>query len=123
FFAAHIGEPYAAPNPPTSPLLQLGFGQAFSRYQDLDATTVPNCYKTYNSQWAEVGYFLKANGALAGGATPLSALYRQQLLAVPESALLNWPGVVETNMAQFYTQVSCLPNPKNPAPPAKQYLY
>lgn len=71
--------------PPGSPLLTANttyFGfPADARYQDAPAT--------YNSQWAEVAYFLMPNGASAGG-TPLFALYRRQRLAVPNNSDLNW---------------------------------
>jgi hypothetical protein len=43
----------------------------------------------YRSQWAEVAWFLKPNGAVAG-TTPLFALYRRQVLAVPDNMSLNW---------------------------------
>ncbi|HLJ94173.1 MAG TPA: prepilin-type N-terminal cleavage/methylation domain-containing protein [Gemmataceae bacterium] len=55
-----------------------------SRYQDMPGV--------YNSQWAEVAYFLyrdPTSGPLANG-IPLYALYRRQRLAVPNNLKINW---------------------------------
>jgi prepilin-type N-terminal cleavage/methylation domain-containing protein len=41
----------------------------------------------YNSQWAEIAYFLRPTGDNAKG-TPLYSLYRRQLLLVPDNGLL-----------------------------------
>jgi hypothetical protein len=59
-----------------------------SRYQVAGGTS-------YNSQWAEVAYFLVLNGDIAG-LTPLYTLYRTQLVVAPDTTYLNWlaPGPV-----------------------------
>ena len=44
----------------------------------------------YNSQWAEVVYFLRPTGDTAKG-TPLFALYRRQFLLVLDTGLLAAP--------------------------------
>jgi prepilin-type N-terminal cleavage/methylation domain-containing protein len=96
--------------PQHSPLLTANttyFGfPADARYQDTPFT--------YNSQWAEVTYFLAPNGASAGG-TPLYALYRRQRLAVANNLDLNWGGsripIPNPNAAQqiltAYASMSC----------------
>jgi type II secretory pathway pseudopilin PulG len=67
-----------------------------ARYQDTPGT--------FNSQWAEVAYFLIPNGASAGTGTPLFTLYRSQFVVVPDnSGLANVPG---TALAQNY-EMSC----------------
>jgi prepilin-type N-terminal cleavage/methylation domain-containing protein len=79
------GDYFGAQVPGNSPLLAFNpnyFGQPpGARYQD-----VPN---RVTSQWAEVAYFLRPNGASANG-IPLFALYRRQLLVLPNNLDLNW---------------------------------
>ena len=103
FFSAYV-DPTLSLN--SSSLLSLG--QQDSRYQD-----VPN---TFNSQWAEVAYFLSLNGSTAGGTTPLFGLYRRQRLAVQNNSNINWGtgGVTPVPSAQLaaYTGVSS----SNPTP-------
>jgi prepilin-type N-terminal cleavage/methylation domain-containing protein len=69
--------------PATSPLVT--FGNPDARFQDppIQGSTTA----TFNSQWAEVAWFLRPNGQNANG-TPLYTLYRRQrvLVPVPESA-------------------------------------
>jgi prepilin-type N-terminal cleavage/methylation domain-containing protein len=64
----------------------------------LGATTA-----TYNSQWAEVAYFLlpQANGATANG-TPLFTLWRAQFVIVPSNGSTAAPGAatINTNVYQ-----------------------
>jgi prepilin-type N-terminal cleavage/methylation domain-containing protein len=86
---------------------------------------------SYNSQWAEVIYFLRPNGATAGG-TPLYAIYRRQFGVVPDNRHLNWPqqyppatplpqgAVLPVPAAQLpnYYEISCKFNPAAP-----QFLY
>jgi hypothetical protein len=93
--------------PPTSPLLDPAVRTTFfaypadSRYQD-----TPNAY---NSQWAEVAYFLLPNGATAGG-TPLYGLYRRQRLAVSNNSDLNWGSKrVPLQQISGYDSMSCWP--------------
>jgi prepilin-type N-terminal cleavage/methylation domain-containing protein len=73
---------FRATVPATSPLVT--FGNPDARFQDPPAggTTA-----TFNSQWAEVAWFLRPNGQNANG-TPLYTLYRRQrvIVPVPESA-------------------------------------
>jgi hypothetical protein len=79
---------------------------ADARYQDTPLT--------YNSQWAEVAYFLMPNGSTAGG-IPLFALYRRQRLAVPNNADLNsvGKGIQVHNPAELaaYAPMSCVVDP------------
>ena len=65
---------YSATVPANSPLLTLGTPD--SRYQDTA--------NVYNSQWAEVAWFLRANGATSG-TLPLFTLYRRQRVVVPST--------------------------------------
>jgi prepilin-type N-terminal cleavage/methylation domain-containing protein len=106
--------------PPGSPLLTLP--TTFVEAQGLapDSRYQVGAGTTYNSQWAEVAYFLIPNGDLAGS-TPLFTLYRTQLVVVPDNTNLNWP----TNPPQgtplpaaqltSYMEMSCQPDPNNPA--------
>jgi prepilin-type N-terminal cleavage/methylation domain-containing protein len=81
-----------------------------SKYQDPTLTV-------YRSQWAEVAWFLKPNGAtittFSGGTpvtTTLYALYRRQLLTVQDSRSLNWgtePGP-PTGVQTGFDEISCL---------------
>jgi type II secretory pathway pseudopilin PulG len=68
---------------------------------------------TYNSQWAEVAYFLVPNGDVAGS-TPLYTLYRAQLVVVPDNTNLNWPPATPVQGFQLdampppnYQEMSC----------------
>jgi prepilin-type N-terminal cleavage/methylation domain-containing protein len=75
---------------------------------------------SYNAQWAQVAYFLRATGASANG-TPLFGLYRRQvaILADPDATAMNnamspprppYSGAATTNAAfldQTYYDVSC----------------
>jgi type II secretory pathway pseudopilin PulG len=74
------------------------------RYQSTPATT-------YNTQWAEVAYFLRplqdaAGNPVRAGTTPLYALYRTQLLVVPDSRALTNLGRPASEVTQ-YPDVSC----------------
>jgi prepilin-type N-terminal cleavage/methylation domain-containing protein len=88
FFTAQVpsGSPLV-----TSPAL----GLMTARYEDQDSTQ-----STFNSQWAEVVYFLRpaldnnGNQELAPNGTPLFALYRRQLLLVSDNNLI---GAVNAN--------------------------
>ncbi len=75
------GDFFTGQVPATSPLLGVStnfFNQPIdARYQDVAGT--------YVSQWAEIAYFLQANGASAAGATPLFSLYRRQRLVLPNT--------------------------------------
>jgi hypothetical protein len=92
-----------------------------SRYED--TTTA------YNIQWADVVYFLRANGSTANG-TPLFALYRRQQLAVPNNVPLDYnsaltpPGPTQpVSMGTLLYELSCKPNPAGAAPPYYNMLY
>jgi len=67
---------FGAAVPGGSPLWSLGTPD--SRYQDSNAS--------YNSQWAEVAWFLRPTGTTAG-ALPLFTLYRRQKVIVPSTVL------------------------------------
>ena len=55
-----------------------------SKYQDPSVAG-----QVYRSQWAEVAWFLKPNGATAG-TTNLYTLYRRQVLGVQDNYAVNW---------------------------------
>lgn len=88
------------------------------------------------SQWAEVGWFLRATGATANG-TPLFGLYRRQLLSVTNNATLNntsrIPADTTVNALDQFPEMSCIvdpttatspPAPSPPPPPTgPQQLY
>jgi prepilin-type N-terminal cleavage/methylation domain-containing protein len=81
-----------SPSPLTSPT--SGLGLLTSRYENLDTTG-----STFNSQWAEVVYFLRPaidpnTGAqeTAANGTPLFTLYRRQLLLVNDNNLIGAVG-------------------------------
>ncbi len=79
-----------------------------SRYQDINLVSATSQFgNIYKSQWAEVAWFLRPNGATANG-TALYALYRRQLLAVPDNSL-NWtsPGPVTGATLAGYEEISC----------------
>jgi hypothetical protein len=80
---------YTAAVPLTSPLRQLGHWD--SRYED----SVGNL-ATYNSQWVEVAWFMRANGSNAGN-LPLYTLYRRQHVVVPSTVLMTNNGPVDLN--------------------------
>ena len=86
--------------------------------QNLDGLFQPAPFSSsttgaYNSSWAEVRYFLLPTGQSAGQ-TPLHALYRAQLVVVPDTRGLNYPAnpvpgilpVPSSKLAQ-YQEVSC----------------
>ena len=66
----------------------------------------------YTSQWAEVAYFLRPTGTALG--VPLFALYRRQLLVVPNTDFVNGPAAVPVAAAADYLGVSSRPNPAAP---------
>lgn len=70
--------------PPAPPIPLPGDPPLDSKYQD---ATVAG--PVYRSQWAEVAWFLKPNGATAG-TTPLYSLYRRCLPLVQNNYYLNW---------------------------------
>lgn len=104
---------FRAAIPQSSPLAT--FGNSNGRYQDQPVPaiiTVP-----FTSQWAEVAWFLRANGQNANG-TPLYTLYRRQRVIVgnPETGGSPQPGTVGVNLNW--------PNANNPVGiplPATQY--
>jgi len=107
--------PFAAPSPlftaPTT-FVEQTLPAPFApdaRYQIANnaANDIP-----YNSQWAEVAYFLLPNGELAGS-TPLYTLYRTQLVVAPDTTNLNWPAPGPVPAAQFlsYQEMSCVQTP------------
>jgi type II secretory pathway pseudopilin PulG len=98
--------------PGTSPLYQFtlapGLGLPDRRYQD---TTTPTGEGVYNSQWAEVEYFLRAVVDQTGkqdnaNGVPLFALFRRQQLAVPDNSLI--PAVTAANPPD-HVEVSTTP--------------
>jgi type II secretory pathway pseudopilin PulG len=135
FFSASL--PSQPPLPPTnpplvpSPLLTVDTG--FYNYFQAPDGQFQDVANTYNSQWAEVTYFLVANGTTAGTATPLYSLYRSQLVVVPDNRNLNGsaqppqppavpvpaPPLSATQVLSAYSDMSCFLVPNaNP-----QYLY
>jgi prepilin-type N-terminal cleavage/methylation domain-containing protein len=98
FLSATISDPHSPLLDPTVNTTFFGFAPD-SRYQDTPSA--------YNSQWAEVAYFLQPNGSMAGG-TPLYSLYRRQRLAVPNNYDLNW-GAKRIPSSKFtsYNAMSC----------------
>jgi type II secretory pathway pseudopilin PulG len=66
----------------------------------------------YASQWAEVAYFLRPTETTDAGT--LYALYRRQLLVVPNASHLNWPAAVPASQVGDYFGVSNRPNPAAP---------
>jgi prepilin-type N-terminal cleavage/methylation domain-containing protein len=116
FFTAQVpGTNTPFPSPLTS---SATLGPLASRYEDLDPLR-----STFNSQWAEVVYFLRPTQDTANG-TPLFALYRRQLLLVPDNSLiqpqLNY-FVPSTAQASPYLEVSCWQG--YPPGYAPQFLY
>jgi prepilin-type N-terminal cleavage/methylation domain-containing protein len=96
FFTAKVpgnaasGNTFVAPDPrcPSPLLTSATLGPLTARYEDLDQNR-----STFNSQWAEVVYFLRpaldnsGNQETANG-TPLFTLYRRQLLLVSDNNLV-----------------------------------
>jgi type II secretory pathway pseudopilin PulG len=108
---------FSASNIPLgSPL--LGLPTTYPEAQGLapDSRYQVGAGTTYNSQWAEVAYFLVPNGDVAGS-TPLYTLYRAQLVVVPDNTYLNWatnpPQGTPISAAQIgsYMEMSCEPDP------------
>ncbi|HLN32257.1 MAG TPA: prepilin-type N-terminal cleavage/methylation domain-containing protein [Gemmataceae bacterium] len=83
----------------------------------------------YNSQWAEVAYFLRANGDTTSGApgvgTPLFSLYRRQRLLVPlNSGVTDSTDTTGTYPVNVYANVSCSePLVASPGPPPYYPVY
>jgi prepilin-type N-terminal cleavage/methylation domain-containing protein len=91
FFAANL-----TANPlglPVSVFFQDQY-QAEARYQS---------GKKYNSPWAEVAYYLIGNGKTAG-TTPLFALYRSQLVVLPDTRKVN------ANPTPYESEICCIRN-------------
>jgi type II secretory pathway pseudopilin PulG len=89
---------------PTGSLL-LNLGRPDARYQDTANPATP----IFTSQWAEVAYFLRPNDQQAGS-TPLYALYRRQLLAVPDEDSVNRGAALNAKVASTtagYLDISC----------------
>jgi type II secretory pathway pseudopilin PulG len=103
---------FSASAPPGSPLLSLDTG--FYGYNLAPDSQFLDTSGTYNSQWAEVTYFLWPNGTNAGTNTPLYTLWRSQLVVVPDNR--NLAQAVPTNQfappppAPNYYDMSCFPN-------------
>jgi prepilin-type N-terminal cleavage/methylation domain-containing protein len=147
FFVADVSSDPAAwnVNPTTStPIMPLyadwtwgGSPPAASRYQLSPASPGPGTVAgppylppfTYTSQWAEIAYFLRANGANANGTT-LYSLYRRQRLAFPgDNTRINTHTptpysptpdppyttpvghLTASTTCLAYTDISCMPNP------------
>ena len=97
-----------------------------ARFQD--PPIAGNYWASYNSQWAEVAYFLIPNGATAGN-NRLFALYRRQRLAVANNLNLNWnnPAVRINNANDLnllpwqYASISCQKNKRDNSFP--DFLY
>jgi prepilin-type N-terminal cleavage/methylation domain-containing protein len=113
---------FAASVPGGSPLLALPTNYYGQTLDELYMTG-----STYNSQWAEVAYFLVPigttiqpnNQAAALSAPPLGvplyALYRSQFVAVPNNTQVNGGAVPTTQLASgLYLNLACNPDPSNP---------
>jgi prepilin-type N-terminal cleavage/methylation domain-containing protein len=110
FLSAKVLAP-VSPVAPLSPLYDTTFFgfSTDSRYQDSPST--------YNSQWAEVVYFLYPTNASTPNSVSLSALYRRQRLAVPNNLKANWassqqvrvisPKELIQNLNHDYGSISC----------------
>jgi hypothetical protein len=73
-------------------------------FDDPSAASYRDAPGRYTSQWAEVAYFLRPVDATEVG--PLYALYRRQLLVVPNTSHINWPAAVSASLAADYFGVS-----------------
>jgi hypothetical protein len=106
------GNFYSATVPAKSPLLQLGIPD--SRYQEAGVNV-------YNTQWAEITWYLRDNGGLTDGGQHLFTLFRRQHAVVPSTNLivnnqiidLNYqdaatgkPGGIAANQRPGYLEVS-----------------
>jgi type II secretory pathway pseudopilin PulG len=102
------GDYFSAAVPPTSALVTSPFLLGSLHYQD--ATEDTNTKRLFNSQLAEVAYFLRATGDNAKG-TPLFALYRRQRLLLRDSGLITDPtGTIPRAIAgtvDQYPEMSC----------------
>jgi type II secretory pathway pseudopilin PulG len=107
FFSANV--------PAGSPLLDPSNKTNFFG-QPPDARLQDNA-NTFNSQWAEVAYFLVQTGTtitpnqVGTGGTPLYALYRVERVVVPDNSYLNWANglagaPVPSNLKAQYSQMS-----------------
>jgi hypothetical protein len=98
------GDFFTTQVPAGSPLLTLG--QPDARFQDAG--------NTYNSQWAEVLYYLWSSGTKAGS-TPLYSLMCRRCLGVSKNDDLNWGTKafmpLSTTLLTSYTGISCQANP------------
>jgi prepilin-type N-terminal cleavage/methylation domain-containing protein len=112
FFTADVSaDPDTDPPPPLRPPRWSLLGVPASRYQSPFS---------YNSQWAEVAYFLRFNGDSANG-QPLYSLYRRQLLAVPDNLDANYTRKIHRKSSEAldltrdastaYAGISCKENP------------
>lgn len=127
YFLADISKDFSASVGTTGWAMSLppGSPPPDSRYQDTG---------TYTSQWAEVAYFLVANGSkttnggTAAAGNTLYSLYRRQLLAVWDNTEMKTGGTratLVTNLtnpatAPAYVEISCKPDP--PAAPTNIYF-
>jgi hypothetical protein len=115
---------YSAAVPSNSPLLALG--QPDSRYQETAGGVT-----SYNSQWAEIAWFLRPNGKNAGS-QPLFTLYRRQRVVVPSTMLMNAgnlvdlnyqaPGALPLTAKPDYLEVSTSQSYSGPSHPATLYF-
>jgi prepilin-type N-terminal cleavage/methylation domain-containing protein len=104
-------------NPGPSPLL-AGSTNFFN--QPIDALLQDNA-NTYNSQWAEVAYFLVQTGVTPNG-TPLYALYRVERVVVPDNSYLNWAnGVAGTPLTVNGTSTIVVNGTPTQIPNVKAY--
>jgi prepilin-type N-terminal cleavage/methylation domain-containing protein len=110
------GDTFSAFVPAASPLLTVAtnfFGQP------IDARVQDNA-NTYNSQWAEVAYFLVCTGTnmdfgtppdltqpLPAGVVPLYSLYRVERLVTPDNRLINAAAIPDNAATEAaYAQLS-----------------
>jgi type II secretory pathway pseudopilin PulG len=124
FFSAPIPPPLPRVGANLTPSPLVTQDTTFYGYSATPDAQFQDVSLTYNSQWAEVVYFLVWNGTYAGN-TPLYTLYRSQLAVVPDNRKLapNAPPIApdaanaalttEYNQG-YYKEVSCFPAPNTP---------
>jgi prepilin-type N-terminal cleavage/methylation domain-containing protein len=108
FFSTTV--PAGGPLDPTTPIGQATLGQ-------LPDALYTSTKTSFNTQWAEVMYFLSLTGSttspsvatsyVAGANTPLYGLFRTQLLMPLRSDLINVPGNQAGGTLAQYPNVAC----------------
>jgi hypothetical protein len=123
------GDFFHTTTPHGSPFLT--YGNADGRFQDQPIPPPPA--DTFTSQWAEVAWFLRPSGQVAGGTTPLFTLYRRQRVLVPNPetggptpnnpGFPNLPNYTTGNVNNPGAVPATAYNDLNPASPTYGYNY